>query len=161
MVPSLLVYDVEQCVGVMHNEIEPRLPFYLAANFEWFYSRRYPPYQYLAIFTVYYRPPGFTTSHSPLSARCFRRARFCMKTLLSTGTLASIFSTRKTWRRSPHYSSSARQLQQTCRALSLAPAWRDLSRPWHRRTDISARLLASILSPPSSMATCTFCSYSK
>ena len=30
LVPSLLVYDFEQCVGVMHYEIEPHLPFYLS-----------------------------------------------------------------------------------------------------------------------------------
>ena len=35
--------DVEQCVLVMHNEIEPHLPFYLAVNFGWLYSRLYRP----------------------------------------------------------------------------------------------------------------------
>ena len=34
LVPSLLVYDVEQCVGVMHYDIESHLPFPLAANLE-------------------------------------------------------------------------------------------------------------------------------
>ena len=32
LVPSLFVYDVEQCVGLMHYEIEPHLPFHHAAN---------------------------------------------------------------------------------------------------------------------------------
>ena len=31
LVPSLLVYDVEQCVGVMHHAIEPHLAFHLVA----------------------------------------------------------------------------------------------------------------------------------
>ena len=37
LVPSLLVYDVERYVGVMHYEIEPHVRFYLAAKFD--YSR--------------------------------------------------------------------------------------------------------------------------
>ena len=61
---------------------------------------------------VYCRPPGFT-SVSPLSPRYFRTARFCKNTLLSTGALASIFSTRKIWRQNPHHSSTADQRQQT------------------------------------------------
>ena len=52
----------------------------------------------LPCFSVYCRTSGLTTSVSPLSARYFRKARFCIITLLSTGTLASIFSTRNIWR---------------------------------------------------------------
>ena len=98
LVPTLLVYYVEQCLGVMHYEIEPHLTFHLAAKLEWLYSGCFRLSQHLAIHSVYCRPPGFTTPVSPLSARCFRRACFCMNTLLSTGTLASIFNTRKIWR---------------------------------------------------------------
>ena len=39
LVPSLMVYDVGQCVGVMHYEIEPDLPFHLVAKLDWLYSR--------------------------------------------------------------------------------------------------------------------------
>ena len=39
LVPSLLIYDVEQCIGVTHYEIEPLLPFHLAVKLEWLFSR--------------------------------------------------------------------------------------------------------------------------
>ena len=39
LVPSSLVYHVEQCAGVMHYESELHLPFHFAANLECLYSR--------------------------------------------------------------------------------------------------------------------------
>ena len=71
-IPSLLVYDVEQCVGVMHYEIEPHLPFHLAAKLEWLYSRRYRFYQHLAMLQCVLP----TTGH--LQATCIvLRGRAC------------------------------------------------------------------------------------
>ena len=68
LVPSLLVYDVEPCVGVMHYEIEPHLPLHLVANLEWLYSRCIASTSTLPCCSVYCRPPGITTSATPLSA---------------------------------------------------------------------------------------------
>ena len=39
LVPLLLVYDVEQCVGVIHYEIGRCLPFDLVAKLLWLYFR--------------------------------------------------------------------------------------------------------------------------
>ena len=77
---------------------------------------------------------GLHHVHEPAASKAFRRARFYMNTMLSTGTPASIFSTRKIWRQNPHHWSAAHQRQQNCRALSLASARRDRSRAYHRRT---------------------------
>ena len=99
LVPSLLVYDVEQCVGVMHYEIVPHLLFHLPAQLDWLYCRCYRLYLHLGMLQRVLPTTGLHQSVSPLSARYFRRACFCMNTLLSTGTLASIFSTRKIWRK--------------------------------------------------------------
>ena len=93
LVPSLLVYDVEQCVGVMHYEIVPHLLFHLPAQLDWLYCRCYRLYLHLGMLQRVLPTTGLHQSVSPLSARYFRRASFCMNTLLSTGTLASIFST--------------------------------------------------------------------
>ena len=73
----------------MHYEIEPHITFHLAAKLEWLYRL----YNHLANFSVFCRPPGFTTFVSPLSARYFRRARFYMNTLLqvSNKKFAHIF----------------------------------------------------------------------
>ena len=49
LVSSLLVYDVERCVGVMHYEIEPRLFCHLEAKLEWFHYHCYRLYQHLAM----------------------------------------------------------------------------------------------------------------
>ena len=130
----------------------------IEAELEWFNSRRYRVhYSTLRCFCVYCRPPGLTTSFvSPLSARYFRRALFCMNTLLSTGTLASIFSTRNIWRQKP--SSLVCCISTPANVLSpfaLAPPRRGRPRAYHRTTIIwvakstSSRLLESTRSPPS------------
>ena len=49
LVSSLLVYDVDQCVGVMDYEIEPHFTFHLAAKVEWLYSHCYRLHQHLAM----------------------------------------------------------------------------------------------------------------
>ena len=49
LVSSLLVYDVERCVGVMHYEIEPRLFCHLEAKLEWFHYHCFWLYQHLAM----------------------------------------------------------------------------------------------------------------
>ena len=82
----------------------------------------------LPCFSVYCRPPSFTTSVSPLPARYFRRERFGMNTMLSTGTFALIFSTRKIWWQSSTSLVYCTSTPAIFRALSLAPAWRDKSR---------------------------------
>ena len=53
LVPTLMAYDVDQCVGVMHDEIEYHLTFHLAAKREWLYSRCYRLYSTLPCFSVY------------------------------------------------------------------------------------------------------------
>ena len=88
----------------------------------------------LPCLSVYSRPPGFTTSASPMSARYCHSARFCINTLLSTGTLASIFSTMKIWRQNLRHSSAGHQLQQTSRTLFLAQARRGRSSACPRKT---------------------------
>ena len=71
------------------------------------------PTSTLPCFSVYCRPSGLTTFVGLLSARHFRRACFRMNTLPSTGTRASIFSTRNTsGGKNPHHSSTAYQRQQ-------------------------------------------------
>ena len=47
--PSLLVYGIKQCVGVMHYEIGLHLTFHHAAKLEWLYSRFYRLYRHLAM----------------------------------------------------------------------------------------------------------------
>ena len=49
LLPSLLVYDVKHCVGVMHNEVEPHLPFHLTAKLEQLRSRFYRLYLHPAM----------------------------------------------------------------------------------------------------------------
>ena len=49
MVGSFLVYDVNQCVGVMHYEIEPQLLFHLAAKLECLISPCYRIYPHRAM----------------------------------------------------------------------------------------------------------------
>ena len=49
LVSSLLVYDVERCVEVMHYEIEPHLVCHLEAKLEWFHYHCCRLYQHLAM----------------------------------------------------------------------------------------------------------------
>ena len=92
-----------RCLAIMLNNasgscvtISKRIIFSTLRQLEWLDSRRYCLNQHLAM--VNCRPSGLTTSVSPLSARYCRRARFCMNTLLSISTPASIFGTRNIWR---------------------------------------------------------------
>ena len=82
----------------MHYEIEPHLPFHLAAKLEWLCSCRYRLHQHLVMLQRVLPTTGLYHVREPAVSTVFRRAHFCMNTLLSTGTLASIFSTRKIWR---------------------------------------------------------------
>ena len=76
LVLSLLVYDVEQCVGVMHYEMDSHLPFHLAANSSGSIPAAIASTSTLPCASAYYQPRGFTTSVSPLSARYWRRDVF-------------------------------------------------------------------------------------
>ena len=105
--------------GSCTTTIEPHDPFHLAAKLECLYSRCCRLYQNHAVCC---RPPGFTTSVTPLSARYIRRAR-------SHPSSAHGRSGGKP----SHHLSAAHQRQQKIRSLSLAPARRDRSRACYLR----------------------------
>ena len=154
----------KQCVGVMHFEIEPHLPSHLTLKLEWLYSRRYRLYQHLAMLQRvlpilpttglhHVREPAVskvfsqgTLLHEHPSV--YRRARIHLQ---HTEDLAT---------KPLHHSSAAHQRQLTFRSHSLAKPRRDRSRAAVAEFTRS-RLLASTLSPPSSLATCICYSYSK
>ena len=79
---------------IMYFEIESHLLLHPARNSSGSIPAALASSSNLPCFGFYCRPSGFTTPVSPLSTRCFRRARFCVNTLPSTGTLASILWTR-------------------------------------------------------------------
>ena len=71
LVSSLLVYDVEQCVTVMHDEIEPHLPFHLAVKLEWLYSLCYRLYQHVAMLKCVLPTTGLHHVREPAVSKVF------------------------------------------------------------------------------------------
>ena len=155
----------------MPYEIEPHLPFHLAAKLEWLYSRRYRLYQHLAMLQRVLPTTGLHHFREPAVSKVFSQGTLlhehpvvyrhaCIHLQHTEDLAAKIYITRLL-----RINSS-----KTFRALSLAPARRDRSRACDHRTrqqsslvlpNLPARLLAITLSPPSSLATCICCSYSK
>ena len=64
LVPSMLVYDVDKCVGVMHYEVGPYLPFQ-RRNLSGSIPADIASTSTLPCFSVYCRPPGFTDVCEP------------------------------------------------------------------------------------------------
>ena len=105
--------------------MESQLSFHLAAQLEGLKSCCYRRHQLLPCFSVHCRLSGFTTSVSP------PRPRFCIDTVLSTGTLTFIFGKRNSWRQKSsslvHCTSTPTSVSSPC--ISSSSEWSTEGQP--------------------------------
>ena len=143
------------------TKIEPHLPLHHVAKLEWLYSGCYRFYQHLAMLQRVPPTTGLHHVNEPAVSKVFSQGTLLHEhpSVYRRGRI-HLQHTEDLATKTLHHSSAAHQRQLTFRAHSLAKPRRDRSRASVAEFTRS-RLLASTLSPPSSLATCICYSYSK